>query len=128
MNPRENRVHSPLKLSGEHENYQASVTSEPTINQFQQNSPMSSNFLKFPITFIHSGLKMFDKVERAHVPLCWSLDPKEDHLTNRDIDIFNPFLSIDNLPSHKNNLLECFELGQDDFHPCWSSLVNFYIP
>lgn len=55
---------------------------------------------------------MFEKIEKDYIPLCWSLDPKEDNLIDREVDVFYPFLSITNLPSHKSNLLEGFELGK----------------
>ena len=77
-----------------------------------------SKFLKvryitqFPIIFIFPDLEIPDKTKKAHIPLCWSLDPKEDHFTDREVDTFNPFFSINDLQSHTSHLLEYFKLGK----------------
>ena len=86
---------------------------------------MSDNFLAL---LFSPNLKMFKKVQKVFMPFPQSFDPKEDHLTETEVSIFDPFLKIDDLSSLKSQLLEDYELGQDNFHVCQSGLVNLCIP
>ena len=71
---------------------------------------------------------MSGELKKAHILLCWSLDPKEDHLADRYVSIFNPILSTNDLESLKSELLEYLKLRKYDFHLCRSSLVDFCLP
>ena len=71
---------------------------------------------------------MSQKVEKVFIPLSWSLDLKENHVSEREVDMFFPFLSIDYLSNMKSQLLKHYELGKDLFHFCCFSLINFRIP
>ena len=68
---------------------------------------------------------MEEETKMADMPLCWSLDPKEDHLSDQEVNIFDPFLSITNLNSLKEHLLEESKLGKDGSHLCKFGLVHF---
>ena len=59
---------------------------------------------------------MFEIVENVFIPFFWSLDPKEDHLSDKEADTFYPFLSIDDLSSLKSQFFKYYELTQDLLH------------
>ena len=107
-------------------------TSKP--KKVSQSQLASSKIAELCTLFIISTLLIFlaqnmaEENELAHMPSCWSLDTKEHHLTKWEVDIFGPFLSINDLDSLKSHLLEEFKLGHDKFHLCKIRLVHLYFP
>lgn len=69
---------------------------------------------------------MLDETENEYIPLCWSMNNKGDHLIDREVDIFDLFLSINDLENHKSHLLKDFK--KDDFQLFESSVVIFCLP
>jgi hypothetical protein len=60
--------------------------------------------------------------------LCQSIDPKEDHIMDRESDVFDPLMSVDDLNLFNDKILEESRVGQDEFHLYESSLVNYCLP
>lgn len=54
---------------------------------------------------------MEEESKMSCMPLCWSMDPKEVHLIDQEVEIFNHFMSINYLDSLKSYLLEESKLG-----------------
>jgi hypothetical protein len=71
---------------------------------------------------------MFEESERSYTLLSWSLDPKEQNLTDREVDIYDTFLSTDDLLSLRSQHLKDYELGQDNFHVCQFGLIKIFTP
>ena len=64
----------------------------------------------------------------ACMPLCWSLDLKEDHSIDWEVNSFDIFLSISDLDGLKQHLLQDYRLGKDEFHLCKPGSVHLCFP
>lgn len=54
---------------------------------------------------------MAEETETTCMPLCGNLDPKEDRVIDQEVDILDPFLSINEIYNLKEHLLEESSLG-----------------
>lgn len=50
--------------------------------------------------------------------LCKYIDPNEGHIIDKESDIFDPILFISDLNQLKDNILEDYRVGQDEFNLC----------
>lgn len=63
-----------------------------------------------------------------HSMLSNILDPKEEYLSNRDINVFDPLLLVDNLYQFKNEVLKESWVDHDNLNLCELNIVSFGLP
>ena len=62
----------------------------------------------------------------SQIILCQTIDPKEEHITDREGDVFNLLLYVNDLDVLKSKVLEESRVGKYEFNHYEYGLVKYF--
>ena len=68
-----------------------------------------------------------DKIT-TKIMLCRTINPKEEHIIDREGDFFDPLLSVNDINDLKVKRLEHSRVGEDEFNLYELGLVKYSLP